>query len=292
MRSGEIDPQLTDNERVRRLHSKRSPMARSRRRTCNRSALPPTPSIFSRGDSAADICKCSGRHAYKAPDCRAAMSLSERVETKAGGVGSSHEPRRDARVDYPIAHRLRRVRIYGRFNPLSVRRPHTLAQLSPSHQDTDGDRALPEGRTAVSHHTDTHVVEGGARLKVVDLYAFPVEPAQRVVATPPPRRTASLRWRRHTARRGAGEPSVCCKGSGYLRPAVRANSSPTPSSPRPSAPPAGRAPTIGPAGVAVELRNDLLAAQTAPTLLRGPALGHRDSRHVRCRHVQNEEKRS
>ena len=141
----------------------------------------------------------------------------------------------------------------------------------------------------MSHHTDTHVVEGGARLKMVDSYTFPVDPAQRVVAAPSPRGTASFRWRRHTARHGVGVPSVCCKGNGDLRPAVRANSSPTPS-PRRSAHPAGRAPTIGSAAVAVELH--LLAARTTPTLFGGTALGHRHSRYVRCRHVQNEEKRS
>jgi hypothetical protein len=69
-----------------------------------------------------------------------------------------------------------------------------------------------------------------------------------------------------------------------------ANRTPSPS--RPYARPAGRAPTIGPAAVAFAHRNNLLVVQTAPMLLHGAALDHQHSRHARCRHVQNEEKKS
>jgi hypothetical protein len=137
------------------------------------------------------------------------------------------------------AHRLRGDRICGRFNPLSGRRSHTLAQPFPSHQDTVGEPALPEGQTAVSHHTDTQIVNDDARPKAVNLDVFPAAPARRVVVISSPRRTASLRWRPHAARHCAGGPSVCpCKRNGNQHSAATANSSP-----RPSARPAGRAPS-------------------------------------------------
>jgi hypothetical protein len=216
------------------------------------------------------------------------MSVSERVETQSGGVASSLERRRDAHVDYPIAHQLRGDRICGRFNPLSGRRSHTQAQPLPGHRDAVGDRALPEGQTAVSHRTDTQVVGDGSRLKVVNSCVFPPAPAQRVVAVP--LQDEPRRFDGDAARDGIEGSSKCCTGT-VARISAQGRTE-RHRRPRPYARPAGRAPTIGPAAVAFAHRNNLLVVQTAPMLLHGAALDHQHSRHARCRHVQNEEKKS